>query len=229
MISVIIPTRNSGSHLARTFAPLIAGVADGVVKQAIVADAGSSDDTLAVAEAAGCDVVAVSGNRARQLIEGAKAARGEWFLILHPGTVLTPAWLDEVKRFIARPGAQSRAATFRFAFDDDAPEARRVVSWARLRGEALKLPGGEQGLLISRRLYDILGGYANMDAMEDVDLVRRIGGKRLTVLGADALVCAEKYQRDGYTRHAWREQVALARYLMGADPGDLAKVLEPGA
>ena len=227
MISVIIPTRNSAQALARTLAPLIAGVADGVVKEAIVADGGSADETLVVAEAAGCAVLACRGGRAQQLMHAAKAARGDWFLILHPGAVLAPGWLEEVKRFVARPGAQSRAATFRFALDEETPAAKRVVAWARLRGEAMKLPGGEQGLLISRRLYDIVGGYANLESMEDIDMARRIGRRRLVVLRAEAIVCDDNYQREGFTRRAWREHAAVARYLMGADPGELAKTLEP--
>jgi glycosyltransferase involved in cell wall biosynthesis len=43
MISVIIPTLNAARHLPRTLAPLVDGVAHGLVKQVIIADGGSSD------------------------------------------------------------------------------------------------------------------------------------------------------------------------------------------
>jgi rSAM/selenodomain-associated transferase 2 len=223
MISVIIPTFDSAPTLARTLAPLIAGVAQGVIKEAIVVDGGSSDDTIEIVEAAGCDVVRTGRGRARQLIEGARRARSPWLLFLNADTSLAPGWLEEAQRFMRRPGAQSRAAAFRFALDDDCAEARRVVSWMRFRCGVTKLPGGEQGLLISRRLYDMLGGYQQMELMEDVDLARRIGAKRLVLFDTEAVVSAERYQRDGFARRAWEEFVLLARYRMGADPGDLAK------
>ena len=76
--------------------------------------------------------------------------------------------------------------------------------WARVRGSLLKLPYGDQGLLISRNFYDALGGYREMALMEDVDLVRRIGAGRLTLLRAEAVTSADKYRRDGFSRRAWR-------------------------
>ena len=37
------------------------------------------------------------------------------------------------------------------------------------------LPYGDQGLLISRALYDEVGGYPDVPLMEDVMLVRAVG------------------------------------------------------
>lgn len=226
MVSVIIPTLNAEQHLPRTLAPLVDGVAHGLVKRVIVSDGGSTDDTLNIADAAGCDIVVGEQGRAKQLRAAAAAAKSKWFLFLHADTQLGPGWVAEAERFIAAPRARQRAAAFRLEFDDDSPAARRIVFWARLRANLLKLPYGDQGLLISRYLYDALGGYSDIPLMEDVDLVRRIGGKRLTLLRAEAVTSAEKYRRDGYDRRAWRNLVLMARYLMGADPATLAKAYD---
>jgi hypothetical protein len=51
-----------------------------------------------------------------------------------------------------------------------------------LRCRIFALPYGDQGLLISRRLYQMLGGYRPMPLMKDIDLVRRIGRRRLVLL-----------------------------------------------
>jgi rSAM/selenodomain-associated transferase 2 len=226
MISVVIPTLNAERHLPRALAPLVEGVARGLVKQVIVSDGGSTDETLTVADAAGCDVVTGERGRGRQLRAGAKIAKGKWLLFLHADTVLGPEWAAEAERFIAEPQARWRAAAFRLAFDDASTAARRVAFWAGLRASVLKLPYGDQGLLISRFLYDALGGYADIPLMEDVDLVRRIGRKRLVLLRAEAVTSAEKYRRDGYDRRAWRNLMLMARYLMGADPAVLAKAYD---
>jgi rSAM/selenodomain-associated transferase 2 len=223
MISVIIPTLDAAPYLARAFAPLISGVAEGIIKEAIVVDGGSRDDSIAIAEAAGATIVASQAGRARQLIAGAAKARGEWLLFLHADSTLAQGWLEETRRFIERPGAEARAAAFRFAFDDDAPAARRVQFWARARAALFKLPYGDQGLLISRKLYDELGGYRDLALMEDVDIVRRIGARRLVLFEAEAVTSADKYRRDGYQKRAWRNLGLLARYLLGADPAKLAR------
>ncbi len=223
MLSIIIPTLNAAPLLPRALAALVAGAAHGLVKQVIVADGGSSDATLAIAEAAGCDIVRGPSGRAKQIRAGAAAAKASWLLFLHADTELSPGWVAEAERFVSAPQARMRAAAFTLAFDDHSRQARRVVFWARLRARVLKLPYGDQGLLLSRSFYNALGGYADLPLMEDVDLVRRIGAKRLILLETEAVTSAEKYRRDGYDKRAWRNLVLTARYFMGADPAELAK------
>lgn len=226
MISVVIPTLNAATHLPRALAPLVQGAAEGLLKQVIVADGGSQDETVAIAEAAGCDVVRSEPGRAAQMRAGAAAARANWLLFLHADTALAQGWVEEARRFITGTQARKRAAAFRLAFDDDSAAARRVVFWARLRAQVMKLPYGDQGLLISRLLYDALGGYPDWPLMEDVELVRRIGRKRLVLLKTEAVTSADKYRRDGWDRRAWRNLALMARYLMGADPVELAKAYD---
>jgi rSAM/selenodomain-associated transferase 2 len=226
MISVIIPTLNAAAYLPRALEPLVAGVVDGLVKEVIIADGGSSDDTLAIAEAAGCTVVSSPVGRATQLRAGAGIAKGRWLLFLHADTALAPGWIEEASRFVKARSAHLQAAAFTLAFDDDSAGARTVVFWARLRARWLKLPYGDQGFLISRFLYDAIGGFTDMPLMEDVDIVRRVGRKNLYILQTHAVTSADKYRRDGYSKRAWRNLSLLTRYLMGADPRDLAKAYD---
>lgn len=226
MISVVIPTLNAARHLPRALAPLVQGVHEGLVKQVIVADGGSTDETLEIADAAGCDIVSGAPGRGKQLRAGAVASRANWILFLHADTALSPNWVSEAQRFMDQPQARTRAAAFRLAFDDDSAAARRVVFWARMRARVMKLPYGDQGLLISRLLYDAVGGYPDLPLMEDVELARRIGPKRLTILETDAVTSADKYRRDGWDKRAWRNLGLMARYLMGADPVELAKAYD---
>ncbi len=226
MISVIVPTLDAARHLPRALGPLVAGAAHGLVKQVIVSDGGSSDDTIAIAEAAGCDVVIGESGRAKQMRAGVGAAKANWFLFLHADTALGPGWVDEAERFIGAPQAHLRAGAFKLAFDDASPLARWVVFWARLRAHIMKLPYGDQGLLISRFLYESVGGYPDMPLMEDVEIARRIGPKRLVLLKSEAITSAEKYRRDGYAKRSWRNLLLTARYLLGADPAKLARAYD---
>jgi len=222
MISVVIPTLNAAPHLPRALAPLVQGVQHGLIKQVIVVDGGSADETLEIAEAAGCDIVVSAPGRAKQMRAGALAARANWLLFLHADTALGRNWVAEAQRHMSLPQARKRAATFRLALDDDSAAAKRIVFWARVRARVMKLPYGDQGLLISRLLYDALGGYPDQVSMEDVEIARRIGPKRLAVLNSEATASAEKY-RNGSERQAWRNLTLVARYFLGADPVELAK------
>jgi len=78
-------------------------------------------------------------------------------------------------------------------------------------------------LLISRALYDQIGGFGNLVLMEDVDIVARIGRARLHYFKTPAITNAERYQRDGYIARMARNAHCLAMWYGGVAP---EKILE---
>lgn len=188
MISVVIPTINHERALARCFDSLIPAAVHGVVREVIVADGGSSDGTLGIADAAGAHIVAAGKTRGERLNQGAASAKGDWLLFLHPETALEPGWDQEVESFLAQEMVERpRAACFRFALEGFGGAVRRDEARAALRTWLLGLPYGDQGLLIPKRLYRQLGGYRALARLEDADLVRRIGRRRLICLRSRAI------------------------------------------
>ena len=219
-ISVVIPALNAQAALPRTLAALGSARASGVVDDVILVDGGSRDGGVVAAEAAGLRVVRARRGRGRQLVAGARAARRPWLLFLHADTVLEPGWEIAAQAHIARD--PNKAAAFHFALDDESRAARRLEWMVALRCAVFRLPYGDQGLLISRALYDRVGGYAPAPLFEDVDLVRRLGRKRLVMAQARAVTSAARFRRDGYGRRSRRNLVLLARYFLGASPERLA-------
>ena len=110
MISVIIPTLNAERTLAHTLAALVPAVVDGIVQEAILVDGGSTDETRAIAEAAGTHLIEARRGRGSQLEAGASQARGDWLLFLHADTVLEPGWAEEAKSFMERVDSGRRGA-----------------------------------------------------------------------------------------------------------------------
>lgn len=182
MISAVMLTLNDAERLTATLASLAPAAMDGLVAEVILADAGSSDETLATAEDAGARVLAVSGEAA--LAAACAAARQPWLLILKPGTRLQTGWeasaLDHIRK------APQAAGWFRLALAAPGPAARMAEAGASLRGRLLGRPSAEQGLLISSRLY-VEAGVAG--ASHD-RLVRALGAPRLRPLAARALTGA---------------------------------------
>jgi glycosyltransferase involved in cell wall biosynthesis len=196
MLSVIVPTLNDERLLPRCFDALITATVRGVVREVIVADSGSSDGTLMIADAAGAKVVQSGPNRGRQLAEAASSAKSDWLLFLYPETALEPGWETEAESFVERATlARPRAAVFRFAIDDFGAAARRREITTAIRSRVFALPYGDQGLLISRHLYQRLQGHRSLPRFEDVDLIRRIGRRRLVWLRTRAIIDSETVQR----------------------------------
>ncbi len=228
MISVIIPALNAERTLGGTLASLVAPAVDGIVRQVIVADGGSTDETREIADLAGADVVVSKPARGRQLAAGAAEARFPWLLFLHADTVLSEGWDREALSFIGRVDRgehEPAAAAFRFKLDDRGWAPRLLEGMVRARCLVVGLPYGDQGLLISKRLLDSVGGYrGDLPFLEDVDLVRRLGRRRLAFLDATAMTSAERYKRDGYLARSLRNQMCLALYGAGMPVNRIARL-----
>ncbi len=221
--SIVIPALNAATTLGRTLDGL-RREGTGQTGEIIVVDGGSDDATVAIADARGVRVVSAPRGRGRQLARGAEAAAGEWLLFLHADTVPERGWSDALAGFAAEPANAERAAVFRFALDDPSPAARRlerVVAW---RTRTLALPYGDQGLFLSRAFYRALGGFRPLPLYEDVDLIRRIGRRRLVMLDVRAVTSSARYRGAGYVARSARNLGCLGLYFLGVKPALIARL-----
>ena len=161
MISVLIPTYDSEHLLVPTLSALVPGSAEGLLREVILADGGSTDGTSKIADAAGCEFRALPGDSRSRVRAAAKDARGPWLLLLDPASVLEEGWTREIAKFVEsaeRAGQADRAATFRYAIDGYglAPRLKEFAAAAQcaLTGR----PRPEQGLLVSKRRYESAAG-----------------------------------------------------------------------
>jgi rSAM/selenodomain-associated transferase 2 len=218
LLSVIIPTLNAAASLGACLQELRG--ADEVV----VADGGSSDNTAAISAELGARVIHAPRGRGLQLGAGAEAARGDWLLFLHADTLLGESWHVCARRHMAEQAG--KAAYLAFRLDDPSWQARLIERGVALRVRTLALPYGDQGLLISRNLYDKLGGFRPLPLLEDVDLVRRIGRRRLLQLACPAITSAERWRRDGWWHRSARNLSCLALYRLGVSPARIARLYD---
>lgn len=216
-VDIVIPTLNAAASLESTLAALPAH--SDLAFSTTICDGGSRDDTVAIARRAGAEIVTAPPGRGGQLATGAAAGRAPWLLFLHADTRLEIGAGHVIAHFVR--SIDGKAGYFRLRFDADEAGARRVERLAAWRCRTFGLPYGDQGLLISRMLYERLGGYRPLPLMEDVDLVRRIGRKSLVRLEADAITSAARYRRDGWWFRPLRNLACLTLYFAGVAPRTL--------
>jgi len=217
---LVIPTLNAAAQLSRNETAAAAGCV-------VIADGGSTDETLKIAAELNAEIVACAPGRGGQLAAGAEAAieaGAAWLLFLHADTRLGPGWQAEAQAFIDDAANLQRAGVFRFALDDDGAQAKRITRWVAWRNRALALPYGDQGLLISAAFYQRLGGFRPLVLMEDVDLVRRIGRARLHQFEARAITSARRYADGGYLLRPLRNLFCLSLFFLGVPTRLIARI-----
>ncbi len=165
MLTVLIETRNDEDALARTLATLVSGAVEGVVRDVIVHDRGSTDQTQMVADYAGCEFV-----RDGQLANAIARAKGDWLLILRPGVRLESNWIEAV---IFHVNSQNGPARF------SRPGRSRFSRLSRLFSKADPLA---DGFLI--RKSDAVARSQTADGL--TGLVSGLSGRRLpsAIIGA---------------------------------------------
>jgi glycosyltransferase involved in cell wall biosynthesis len=151
MISVIVPTHDSAAVLGPCLSALVPAAVTGLVREVILADGGSADGTLTIAEDAGARVVA------GDVAAAVATAKGDWLLILLPTTRLEPGWEAETDHHIKR--FTGRSACYRLAVDGGGPAAR-LREW--LAG--LGAPTIAHGLLVERARYGAAGAPRRLGA-----------------------------------------------------------------
>jgi glycosyltransferase involved in cell wall biosynthesis len=191
LITVIIGTQNSGRALVPTLAALVAGAAAGIVREVIVADASSTDATADVADMAGCEFIpSKEASLALRLRDAAQRARAAWLMFLRPGVVLDSTWIEEAHRFIehAEHGQPDvHAAVFRQAPSIADTRPLFFEALITLKATLSRRPHPDQGLLISKRFYEQLGGHRVDVANPETDLLGRLSRKRTIILRSAAV------------------------------------------
>lgn len=168
MLSVLIETRNDEEALAHTLGSLIGGAVEGVVREVIICDRGSTDHTAKVAEHAGCVYLANGGVAA-----AIRQAKGDWLLMVEPGARLVDGWIESV---VAHTGKQTMPARFSRSRADRAPFLSRVFSGNRALADGLLISKG-QATALSRHASDA-EGIARGLAAKRLDGQIRVAPKR---------------------------------------------------
>jgi len=191
--------------------------------EVIVADGGSRDDTARIA-AASARVVRSAPGRGRQLNAGAEAASGDVLVFLHADTHVCEGAREALQTVLA----EDRVVGGCFELGLRGPSARRpiarVLSTAiNLRSRLLSTATGDQAIFARRRVFDGLGGFAELDLFEDVLFYRRLRrAGRVVVLRPPVLTSDRRWCSRGYLRtigiHLWL-RCLLA---LGVEPARLA-------
>ncbi len=220
MLSVIIPALNEADGIADTLTALAPLRARGV--EVVVVDGGSQDATISLAQSLADQVITAPRGRAVQMNAGAAQAHGDILLFLHADCRLPAAADRLITDGLNR--AQKTWGRFDVQLTGERALLRVVAAMMNCRSRLTGVSTGDQGLFVTRTLFEAAGKFPQIPLMEDValtQLLKRYGAPlnlrhRMTVSG-------RRWEKHGVLRTVllmWRLRL---RYWLGADPFELAQ------
>jgi rSAM/selenodomain-associated transferase 2 len=171
MITVIIPTYNEEKHIKATIRHLRLCDKLNFVEEVIVADGGSTDETVAIANSEGAKaVVCPHKGRSTQMNHGASLATGSILYFLHADTLTPPGFSGDIIEKIARG---YDAGCFLLSFDYNHWFLKANCWFTRFDVDAFRY--GDQSLFVKRNVFDQVNGFCEKHIVfEDYDIIKKI-------------------------------------------------------
>lgn len=213
MISVIIPTFNEAAQIAVTIKILRQNDKDNLIKEIIIADGGSTDNTVLIAEKMGAKI-AISKNkgRAAQMNFGAAFSTSDILYFLHADTTPPPFFSSDIINSIKK---NYGAGCFMLSFDTVNWFLKANCWFTQFDVNALRF--GDQSLFISRQNFEKAGGFSEkMLVMEDQEFIKRI--KKITnfiIIKKSVITSARKYIENGIYKTQAIFLLIYCMYLLG--------------
>jgi len=210
-IGVVIPTLNAGPALKSLTAILREDL--GPAAEIVVADGGSTDQSIAEIDPAAAKLIVTPPGRGNQIAAGIAATTAAWNVIVHADSIAPRGWVLDLQDAIER---HPDAALFVFGqrFDSSSPGTLFIEALNEMRVVFGAVAFGDQTMVVRRAALEATGGFPDQPLMEDVEVslrLARVG--RVIYLGKEWTVSARKWH-GGFGARVWLVFKLVAVYQL---------------
>jgi rSAM/selenodomain-associated transferase 2 len=163
--------------------------------------------------------------RGPQMNIAARKARGDLLFFLHADTRLDQKGIDLMIKTWQNHGHPFFCGAFDLCINSDKKIFRVIEKTASLRSRLLKIPYGDQGIFMSKKLFENVKGFPDTPIMEDVGIMSRIKKMGVTpiFLAHPIVTSARRWKNQGILYTTLRNWVLISLYILGVSPKVLAK------
>ncbi|WP_298477866.1 TIGR04283 family arsenosugar biosynthesis glycosyltransferase [uncultured Maribacter sp.] len=218
-ISIIIPVLNEEKNIAKLLDFLRKNISKAnLVKEIIIVDGGSADQSVSIAKENGAIVVSSKKGRAVQMNSGAKIATGDILYFLHVDTFPPKNFDFFIHKSISK---NKESGCFRMAFDSSNLFLNFFAWFSKLNYQICR--GGDQSLFITKNLFAKINGFnEEYKIYEDNEIIERVyENTKFVVLPQKVKTSARRYEEIGIYRLQFYFGIIHFKKLFGASPDKL--------
>jgi len=227
MISVIIVAYNEEK--------LIFSIIKELQKQAfsgdfeiILADGGSSDQTIALARQEGVSIVNCRKGRACQLNDASKIAEGDILFFVHADMKLESNTFSVIQEQINKG---FEGGGFANIFDQYNEKIKKIGTWMNFRFLNKKEQSdkgifyGDNGIFVKKSVFETLQGFKEIPIMEDYDFSYKLkqNHKIIKIKEPPIIISARRHVKAGFLKTRFQWITIRKLYKWGVSPKLLAK------
>lgn len=221
MVSIIIPTYNEEKNITGLLGSFSDRFPDGDY-ELIVVDGGSDDGTVEKAAGFPVEIIRCGRGRALQLNRGAEAARGEILFFLHADCMLEDGSLEAVERAVAGGsvggGLSQKLPPGRLVY-------RSIEASGNIRAGLFKIFYGDQAIFARRDVFFDIGGFDEVDLLEDVMFsIKLAKAGKVVLLDKKVYASPRRWEAQGIAKASLINWAVTAGFMLRISPGILKKI-----
>ena len=167
-ISIIIPVLNEEKAIQALLYQLQVYRQQG--HEVIVVDGGSTDDTISLSQPFADKVLLSNPGRALQMNKGAAKAKHDALWFLHADTLVPVEALEYIQRALSK----NDWGRFNVKLSGSHILFRLIEKMINLRSCISGIATGDQGIFVTRNIFNQVAAYTNLPLMEDIDLSKKL-------------------------------------------------------
>ncbi len=211
-ISIIIPTYDEAASIGKLVGYLLKHGGE-QVKEIIISDGGSADETVTIAAKAGArTLVSAQKGRAAQMNFGVTKAKGDILYFIHADSFPPVNFVSDIIKAVNEGFDFGR---YRSKYDSS-NFMLKINAWFT-RFNWFICYGGDQTLFITRKLFNSSGGFKNelliMEEYEFAERLMKLG--RYKIFSNTTLISARKYNNRSWLQVQLANRKAVKSFKKG--------------
>jgi len=192
------------------------------VDELVFVDGGSTDGSQRVIEEAGFICLQSEAGRAKQMNLGSKNTISYIILYLHVDTSISSSNISSIKKSYASGYSSGR---FNIKFTNESITYRIISFFINIRSRFTKVSTGDQGIFVTRKAYEQVGGIPDLKLMEDVAFTKALKSVgRVACLSDKLVTSSRRWENHGVIKTVWLMWKLRFLFWLGVDSSKLSKM-----